>query len=89
MYLRLQSVVLKEDWRKQLAKQILGVEWMQWHKLIMQLFIYYMNSRSVRASWVKYGYCMPPSGYCHETINLSFKPTTSVMDLSELHPILV
>lgn len=89
MYLRLQSAALKEDWRKQLAKQILGVEWMQWHKLIIQLFIYYMNGRSVRGSRNKYGHCVPPSGYCHETINLAFKQTTSVMDLSELHPILV
>lgn len=89
MYLRLQSVALKEDWRKQLAKQILGVEWMHWHKLIMQLFIYHMNGRFVRVGWDKYGYCVPPSGYCHEAVCLAFQQTTSVKDLSELHPISV
>lgn len=38
-------MVFKEDYRKQLVKQILSIERTPQYKLIMQLFIYAMNGR--------------------------------------------
>lgn len=58
--------MFREDYRKQLLKEILGVEWMRWYKLIMQLFIYTMNGRVCEVPCVKHGPCVPPSGWVKE-----------------------